>query len=403
MAVTKEGGGVARIIILVLAWLALLLSFADRLVWSSIAPSVSAAQGLPLAALGVFASAFFAGYVVSNVVGGMIADRQGSRRALGGALVLLGLFTCGFSFTRSLAGGIALQAAMGLAAGADYAACIKLMAAWFPPRRRAWAIGIMMTSLPVAVMIVNAAVPPMLKVVEWPFVYRLLGLVTLAIGVGIWLFLRDTPHRAPVSALGASEILLVLRDPELMRLALVGFGASWGTWGFAFWATSLMIKGHGLTPGAAGLATTLFGAAALVAKPAMGAISDYLDGRRKGPIVLVLTVYAAGLILFGFLTTPLHYQIAAVLLGFFGFSWGPLLGALIAEVGGMRAAGTATGATNAIQQLGGVVVPVVIGAVFAQTHSFTAAFLAMAAGPALAAPIMAFLCRDADYSKGEAA
>ncbi|PZU07255.1 MFS transporter [Sphingomonas sp.] len=388
----------SRWTILAIAWLALLLSFVDRLAWSSVASSVSAASGLPLTALGSFASAFFSGYVISNLVGGVVVDRLGSRIGMGSTLILLGLFTFGFSFIGSVPSGIAMQFLMGLAAGADYAACIKVLAAWFPPLGRARAIGILMTSLPVAVMITGSGIPLMLAHVEWPYVYRAMGVVTLLFGGMIMLLLQDTPGTvAAAGRISWREIAAVLRNPELARLALVGFGAAWGTWGFAFWATALMSKGHGLSPAQAGLATTLFGAAAVIAKPVTGAISDYLGGRRKMPILVVLLLFSIGLLAFGQLSSPLQFQIVATLLGFFGFSWGPILSTLIAEVGGHRTAGTATGATNALQQMGGVVVPLAIGAVFARTHSFASAFATMAAGPILAFLVMALFCSDAAY------
>lgn len=391
-----------RWIVLAIAWFALLLSFVDRLAWSSVASGVSASSGLPLSALGSFASAFFAGYVVSNFVGGMVVDRLGSRVGLGAALVLLGFFTFGFSFITAMPSGIGLQLLMGLAAGADYAACIKLLTAWFPPLSRAKAIGLLMTSLPVAVMICNSGIPLILAHSTWPFVYRGLGLVTFISGIAIIAGLQDAPEKDVGRKIGASEIWAVLRDPELARLAVVGFGAAWGTWGFAFWATALMSTGHGLTPAQAGLATTLFGAAAIVAKPVTGWISDRMGGRRKGPILVVVAAYTIGLLVFGQLSTPLQFQILATLLGFFGFSWGPILSTLVAEVGGSRAAGTATGTTNALQQMGGVVVPIVVGAVFARTHSFASAFVVMAAGPALAFFVMWLFCRDADYARSDA-
>ena len=43
--------------------------------------------------------------------------------------------------------------------------------------------------------------------------------------------------------------------------------------------------------------------------------------------------------------------------------------------------GSASGIANATWQLGSVVVPVVVGMVFSATGSFSAAFLALAAGP----------------------
>lgn len=382
-----------------LAWIALLLSFVDRLAWSGVSSSVSAAKGVPLSALGIFASAFFAGYVVSNLIGGIVVDRLGPRLALGWALIALGVFTLGFSLTAGIAAGVVLQVLMGLAAGGDYSACIKLVTTWFPPTGRAKGIGLLMTSLPVAVMIANSAIPAMLGHVAWPVVYQALGAVTIVFGAFVLTFLRETPAGTLSPRLGMSDVLAVLREGELGRLALVGFGGSWGTWGFTFWATALMAKGHGLSASQAGFATSLFGAAAIAAKPLMGAVSDAMGGRRKGPIVALLALFAVALLAFGRLETPFQFQIAAIALGFLGFSWAPLLSTLIAEIGTGSAAGTATGAANAIQQMGGVFAPLVIGAVFARTNSFTAAFVAMAIGPVVATAIMAFFCRDAAYAR----
>ncbi len=81
-----------------------------------------------------------------------MVDRLGSRLGMGTALVLLGVFTFGFSFIVSVPSGIVLQVLMGLAAGADYAACVKLLATWFPPLSRGKALGI----------------PPVLTYFDWP-------------------------------------------------------------------------------------------------------------------------------------------------------------------------------------------------------------------------------------------
>jgi nitrate/nitrite transporter NarK len=47
--------------------------------------------------------------------------------------------------------------------------------------------------------------------------------------------------------------------------------------------------------------------------------------------------------------------------------------------------------TNAVWQLGSVIVPVAIGAVFQMTGSFRAAFAALAAGPLAGAVLMSFV------------
>jgi sugar phosphate permease len=389
----------SRLGVLSLAWLALLMSFIDRLTWSSVAPRVGASLALPLSSLGAFASAFFMGYVLSNLVGGIASDRVGARGALSAALILLSIFTFAFSFIHSVPAGVTCQLLMGLAAGADYAACVKLMTAWFQPRQRAQAIGVLMTSLPIAVIVTNSVIARLLLEVPWPLIYRVLGIVTACLGLALPFLLREAPPSVEVRRASFPDILALLRNAELGRLALVGFGAAWGTWGFVFWATALMSRGHGLNPVQAGLATTAYGAAAIIAKPVTGFLSDRLGGRRKGPIVAVLLLYALGLLVFGQLHTETEFVVAAALLGCFGFSWGPLLATLVAEVGGGERAGTATGFTNALWQLGGVAVPIVVGAVFEQTHIFAYAFGVMAVGPALASLLMGLFCREASYAQ----
>ena len=99
--------------ILFVAWLSFLLSFI----------------GLPVAALGVFVTAFYVGYVVCNALGGVASDWRGGRLILTLSMLSLGLFTFLFSFTTSIAFGLVVQVLMGLAAGADYASCIKLIVA----------------------------------------------------------------------------------------------------------------------------------------------------------------------------------------------------------------------------------------------------------------------------------
>ena len=73
------------------------------------------------------------------------------------------------------------------------------------------------------------------------------------------------------------------------------------------------------------------------------------------------------------------------------FVYSPLMGAIITEVSGAELAASATGIINALWQIGSVIVPLVVGAVFQSTGSFPAAFVALAIGPAFGALIMLFV------------
>src|SRR5258706_4970479 len=69
-----ESGSAYRWVILLVTWAAFLLSFIDRLAWGNVAVSVGASLGMSIAALGVFVTAFYVGYVAANAIGGFFTD-----------------------------------------------------------------------------------------------------------------------------------------------------------------------------------------------------------------------------------------------------------------------------------------------------------------------------------------
>jgi sugar phosphate permease len=300
-------------------------------------------------------------------------------------MIPLGVCTFLFGFTSSIAMGIGLQVLMGLAAGADYSACVKLAATWFEFRLRGRAMGLLITASSVAVVLTNATVPTLSTWLGWAGVYRLLGATTILVGLLCWLLLRDAPSLANTATGEPGKekppVSTLFRNRDLILLSLVGFGALWGTWGFAFWVNALMTKGHGISPVKAGLITAMFGVGAIVAKPLIGLLSDWLGGRRKTLVLICLASFTAMLLMFGTLQSESAFLIAAPLLGITAFVYAPLLAAMVAEIAGPALVGSATGFTNAFWQLGNVIVPVVVGVVYQSTNSFNAAFVALAAGP----------------------
>jgi sugar phosphate permease len=368
---------------LFLAWFAFLLSFIDRLAWANVAVAVGQSLGMTVAALGVFVTSFYVGYVTSNAIGGFFVDRFGGRLMLMLGLVLLGLFTYCFGYVRSVGAGIALQVLMGLAAGVDYAACIKLLTVWFGIRDRGRAVGLFLTATSLGVVTTNLIVPALLKAFGWIGVYQRLGVITVVCGVICFVLLRDTPSSASERSNEKLNFAVLFHNRELLLLSAAGFGALWGTWGVAFWANALLVKGHGFSIEKASLVVALFGVGAVVAKPLVGLISDYLGGIRRVPILICLAGFVVMLLVFGALRTDTAFMLAAPILGVFAFVYSPLMAAFIAEVAGRQLAGSATGLTNSSWQLGSAIVPLAVGAVYHASHSFYAAFVTLAVGPLL--------------------
>ncbi|WP_196488903.1 MFS transporter [Burkholderia diffusa] len=378
-----------RWIILLLCWGTLLLSFVDRLTWGTVAPSAGAAFGLSVGALGIFVTAFYIGYVISNVAGGIAVDWLGARLIIALSMLPLGLCTYLFGHTTSIAYGVAVQALMGLAAGCDYSACVKLISTWFGPTHRGRAMGLLMTATSLAVMITNALVPKLMKVMTWGDIYAGLGLATSMFGLLSLVVLREGPISRR-TGYPSIKLAALVRNRDLVLLTLAGFGGMWGTWGFAFWGNALMIKRYGITVGNAGYVMALAGIGAVVSKPLIGLVSDWIGGRCKALIIGSFVVFSALLLVFGGLERDAQFYWVAPFIGVAAFAWSPLIAIMVARAAGSSLAGSATGITNGFWQLGNVIVPLVVGAVFQSTHSFSAAFVTLAAGPLLAALCMRF-------------
>jgi sugar phosphate permease len=378
-----------RWVILFLTWFALLISFVDRLAWSNVALEVGRTLNMPMTALGAYVTAFYVGYVISNALTGFLTDRFGARLGISLGLLLLGLCTLAFGLTQSFLAGLVIQALMGVASGIDYSSGVKLNAVWFAKLERGRAFGIYMTATSLAVVAANSVVPPLAAHLDWRGAYYVLGLVTIAIGALAFAAIRNGAGESP--AVGKPPFRMLFAKRDLLMVNLAGFGAMWGTWGFAFWANTLMVKGHNLTPAEAAGIMVLVGIAAIVSKPLIGVISDWLGGMRKLPLIVVLVAFALCLAGFGHAATAEQFRLVAPLLGFFAFVYSPLMGAMVAEIAGPSLAASATGVTNAFWQTGSVIVPVVVGGVFQMTGSFSAAFATLAAGPAFGALMMLFV------------
>jgi sugar phosphate permease len=378
-----------RWVILFLTWFALLISFVDRLAWGNVALEVGRSLNMPLTALGAYVTAFYIGYVISNALTGFLTDRFGARLAISLGLLVLGFCTFTFGLIQSFSAGLVIQVLMGVASGIDYSSGVKLNAVWFARLERGRAFGIYMTAISLAVVVANGLVPPLAAHLDWRGAYYVLGLVTIATGVLTFAAIRNGAKEAPTAEKPPFRMLFTKRD--LLMVNLAGFGAMWGTWGFAFWANTLMIRGHNLTPAEAAGIMVLVGIAAIVSKPLIGLISDWLGGLRKLPVIVVLVAFTLCLLGFGQTETVEHFRLVAPLLGFFAFVYSPLMGAMVAEIAGPSLAGSATGVTNAFWQTGSVIVPVVVGGVFQMTGSFSAAFATLAAGPAFGALMMTFV------------
>jgi len=382
-----------RWFVLVICWLGFTLTSADRSAWGPSSLFVGEALAVPLASLGVFATAYYAGYVISNAGGGYLTDKMGGRALLAISLIGAGVFMFTFGSTRSAAIGIGVQALVGLFAGAEYGAGVKLLASWFKPAELGKVMGIYTSATSLGVLLANTVVPQLINYFDWTAAYHVFGTTSVVAGIICFFVVRPGPVRAKMLAdTRGGAFRTLARNRNLLLVALSGFGGFWGTYGFIIWSNALMIRGRGLDHETAGVIVSIFAALGILGKPIIGWLSDSMNGARRVPAMVMLGLFSIMLLVFGFLQTPTAFMLAAPLLGLAAYCYLPLIVALVPRLVDSSLLGTAAGGINALWQLGSTLVPLAVGAAFAASgNSFMVALATLALGPLLGMVAMYFV------------
>ncbi|MFB7496475.1 MFS transporter [Streptomyces sp. NPDC056161] len=383
-----------RWVVLTMCCLVYTMTSVDRSAWGPASPAVGKSLAVPLGALGVFATGYYIGYVLSNAGGGFLIDRFGSRRVLAFSGLGAGAAMICFGLTDSFALGVALQGITGLFAGVDYAAGMRSIAEWFDRREGGFVVGVFLGALSLGTVIANAVVPGLIDGWGWRSSYYLFGSITMVMALLAYAWVRPGPTTVAADRAGRPTVVasfrLVLTNRDLLLVCAAGFGALWGTYGFLTWANNLLIEGLQISGEQAGVVVIIFSATSLVVKPVIGLLIRRPDANLPRLAVITLALFAVGLLGFGFTGSYSQALVLALLLGIGSNAYSPVLAALTQVFATLDFIGTAAGTINAVWQLGSVIVPVVVGGVYASTGSFPLAFATLAAGPAFAILISFF-------------
>lgn len=379
--------------------LAFLCSFVDRLSWPPVIPLAARELELTAAQAGGFMSAFFLGYLITQLPGGMLADRLGTRKVLLASLLFMGIFTLSLAWVPGFRTGLLLRFLAGIGSGAVLAAAVKGVYDYFEPSRRATAMGWFMASGPLGLLLANLAAPQLAAAFGWRASFLAAGSLTL-VSLGVAWLLLPASENGRADGNGSKETGLggLLANRDLMLTATAGFFAMWGTWGTLTWANAYMHQGLGLSLPQSGKIMAMFGLGALVGQPAAGWLSDCFPRQRRQAAMAILVFFGLMLLWFGYNRDSTLLPVIAPLLGAGAFIFGPVLNTFISELVAPAKVGTAIGFCNGIWQLGSLVSPLVAGMLLDRTGSYLWAFAMLAAGPLLAVLFLAMVRRSGSGS-----
>jgi MFS transporter, ACS family, hexuronate transporter len=200
-----------RWVICFLLFLATVIAYVDRGVIAYLKNTLETViPGLNDRTYGFITAAFTAAYAIGMMVAGGFTDKLGTRKAFAIAIAIWSVAAMLPGAAFSVATFAIAMFLLGLGEAANFPACIKTVAEWFPRRERALATGIFNSGANIGNIVVPIAVPTLVMLVTWRGAFVLTG----ALGI-VWLLFWLIYYRRPEQhrSVSKAELELILSDP----------------------------------------------------------------------------------------------------------------------------------------------------------------------------------------------
>jgi MFS transporter, ACS family, hexuronate transporter len=392
--ITEQEASAFRWVILGLTTLSFLFTFMTRFSWPPLIPVMRPIFGFSAVEAGSFMSAFYFGYVLTQIPAGILADRLGPRFVLAGSLIIPGIFMFLMQYMHGYAVGFWMRFVIGLGAGANMSAATRAVTEWFPAKERTLAWGVLMSSPSLGLMLPNWIVPPINNAFGWQGVFQSFGIASIIIGIAVAALVRTSDTSVKSSGNPFGGLGVFFRSRNLILIALTSFSLMWVQLGIATWSNAYFVRlGYSLST--SGMIMVVYGAGAVLA-PLFSPFWIRKFGSMQRLIFWALVALIPLVLLFGYLIGYVPSLTVLMTLGFVlgyvSYTINSPLNVLMTDVSGKAWAASAMGTSNVIFQMASIICPVAVGWSIDFTGNFNAAWYIIAGG-AVAGLILISLLR----------
>ena len=340
--------------------------------------------------LGVASAVFFGSGALVSVPAGRLVERLGPRRAVllgsgGSAACLLGIGL----LARSVHALVAFLCLGGMAVALAQPGADLTLARGVPAGRQGVAFGAKHAAGSLAVLTAGLAVPVLGVTLGWRWAFALIALLVLPIAV---LLPRNLPDGAVHAARRVAAVAGAPRpagaDPPVRGLVVLSLAAGLAS-GAANAAAAFLVAyavHAGVATSTAGL-LTLGGTMGGTSRIFMGWLADRRSGHHFAVCTGLVAVGALGYLLLAFAGDTATFAVGAVLALGIGWSWHGLFVYAVVR-SHQHAPAAATGIAHLGPFVGGVTVPVILGAATVR-FGFRPAWLGLSVTALVAAGLMA--------------
>ncbi len=365
-----------------LLFLATTINYVDRQILGILAAPLQSALGWTESQYGFIVTAFQVAYAIGLLGFGRVIDVAGTRAGYALAIGLWSIAAAAHGLVRSAFGFGVARFFLGLGEAGNFPAAVKAAGEWFPPRDRAFAVGVFNSGSTVGAIVTPLLVPWLALRYGWQSAFILTGLVGL-LWAPLWLTLyrRPGPYAGGAGAAAEERWVSLLGYRETWALLIARFLTDPVWWFYLFWGPKFLQSRFGLALDEVGLPLVCIYVISNVGGLFGGWLSSALleRGLSLGAARKLAILGCALLVVpVAFATRMSGAWQAVLLIGLAAAGhqgWASNLFAMIADIYPARAVASATGLSGFGGSLGGMAAAAGAGLLLEKTASYTIPFV----------------------------
>lgn len=371
--------------------LAFSFTFLSRYIWSPLMADVSGEFGINATQAGLYMSAFFAGYLITQIPGGIMADRYQPKYILIACTVLGGAMTALMSRITSYEMGLVIRVITGISSGCVMAQCSKVVALTFAPQERASAMGVVLASPPFGITLAQSLGAPLNQAFGWRTTFVIVGAVAVGVVALLALFVKPVEKSVPAEktagAAGKAVAQTAAAKPQAqagmleglvgfftnkqqLLLGISGFMFMFVSVGFATW-TNKYAQSLGCTPVQGGMIITCYSIAGIIASCLSGGLAKKIHMSHRNFLMLTLTGMGVMTILFSMQRSYMGLLLVGIIYGAVSYLPSTHYTTSAMMLAGERFTATAASTQNLLFQMASLIMPIVVGRVIDATGNYS--------------------------------
>ncbi|MFJ1211859.1 MFS transporter [Burkholderia pyrrocinia] len=384
-----------------LMWAAIAINYIDRTVLSAAAPHIQKTFHLSAVEMGVVMSAFFWSYALLQLPAGMLADRFGQKKVLGFAVLWWSLATAVTGLATGIKSLVALRVALGVGEAGAYPANAGITSRWFPKAERATVAAIFDSGSKLGSAVALPLIAWLIAAFDWRVTFAVTGLLGIVWSV-VWFFVfRDSPARHPRvnpaelahirngqpaehASVDAPRVpwYRLLAHRNICAMCIGFFMINYNSYFFITWLPTYLVKERGMGLMEMGFMASLPLFVSMFVELLAGWASDRVYASGKLSLTATRKLFLTiGLVMASSIGLAAFAQSAAFAVFLLCIAKSGMtvaasqVWALPADVAPGNSVSMVAGLQNMISNMGGVVGPIVTGAIVSATGSFVPALV----------------------------